>query len=545
MSEYTPFSQIMNGDENTFDEVWEDNMSSSEAETKEDSPPSLIPLETTPVSEPAPVVDLAEKKPKHEEVTISTIEAEDQTIVSAISKTSLRSRAACFEMPTILCETSSINGDLSEITDTRTEKRRKEKAKSGFCVNITILDSCTSEDPLKIPECISNVVPSYNAVPSCETMCVSAKCAMQPSIADAYSPSLFDDEDDITAKPKEEKIPTDSKQANTSQPATTPIQPKEEEKAKTSSDTVATPQVEPKSTPFNVCFADTEHISTSITEMLASASNHFTSSSLSVDGDCSVLFVAATGESQKQIVSVPTEMSALTLDSPPATREEVRRDDRNLLDLLSQVLPEDDRTLTTIGENITEGLGLDLPATPLPERPEVQVAFEGTPAPETPKPEEPKQATPVTPNTQDSGSTNMGEIEVDASGTIVDTTNRDIVLSYKIEYEPETANAFGSDSEDNSTTPILPPKTPSPSRKFIKTRWRPRVFSPKKKNKKDKNNVVVKPAKTVCDSPGSATVGTEETQMTMRTYATVEFAQDHPVNPKKHPFFLRPRSTKA
>mmetsp|Transcript_12620 Transcript_12620/g.31793 ORF Transcript_12620/g.31793 Transcript_12620/m.31793 type:complete len:561 (-) Transcript_12620:1446-3128(-) len=560
MSEYTPFSQIMDGD---GDGTWDENLSGSRTETKDDSKPSLIPLGTNSLPEAAPAEELPERKPKHEAVTISTIEveAEDQTIVSKISITSLRSRTGCFEMPTVLCENSSLDeGDVSEITEMRMEKPRpKAKKKDNVCVSL--LNSCTGDRPLKMPSYISKKVQTCQG-----STCVSEKCVQYPSILDAYSPSLFEEiipeEDEIVevAEPPKQETPKDSDEAKTEAKTTEPEKPaappKTAENGKSSNDTVATKHVEQKSVPYNICFNGVTEPMTSIAEMLTSASNHFTSSSLSVDGDCSVLFISANGDAQKQIVSAPTEMSAITLESPKSAREQVRPADRSLFDIMSHtsVIDEEDRTITTIGENITEGLGLDLPPTPLPARPlatpKAPKIEDASKTEDAAKTEDSNEATPEPEIADtDADSTDMARIEVDASGTILleDSMNRDVYISYQIEVI-EHDNESTTESED-IPSPILPPKTPSPSRKSLKPRW-PKLFSSNKtkKNKKDnENNGIVKPASTkLCDSPGSATVGTAETQMTMRTYATLTFAEDHPVNPRKHPFFLRPRSaTKA
>ena len=86
---------------------------------------------------------------------------------------------------------------------------------------------------------------------------------------------------------------------------------------------------------------------------------------------------------------------------------------------------------------------------------------------------------------------------------------------------------------------MLTPKHHSKLISFFKPRWGKKIKLFSGINNSGYKSIKRKPIKSICDSPGAATV---ETETSMVTFAALSFGEDHPVNPRKLSYFLRPRT---
>ena len=545
MSEYTPLSQIINGEDSQFNEIRDESTSitDDEIEAKNSSLP-----ETTPILKPS-----TKSKRRRETVDISTVlTAEEQSVISAISKTSLHSKSNSFDMTSILVETSSLDRVFSELSGVQSPK--PSACASAF-------ESFDREQELRMPACVSENIPScLNDEALLHTVLSNVQ---EDNLNGTFSPSLF-------TTSQEENPPALSKKQATGQSFAS--------------------RSFSKPSPCTFCFNQTEPV-TSISELFASFADQFKSSSLNVDGDCSVVSsvcIKKYMDSRKHIVPVvhvvPVEkatpkeqrasmeisdiLSDLTLDSPTVMLKEKRMYYRNLLDSLMPEAPlefespkapkniaEDSKDEALEEENIMEGLGLNLPT--VSPKLETKDSSDANLAPQSVEKEDSHGADLATAprgiETKD---------PEDASPAIVDnkvdTSHRDVYLTYRIEGYLNRAESAMSESGD-STTPILTPKQSSGPKSFFMPRWGKKLFSSRNKDKtktksKNKNkdttrkrtrpkkNGITKQTQSITDSPGAATVGTEETARSMVNYATFSFAEDHPVNPRKLSFQLRPRT---
>jgi len=307
---------------------------------------------------------------------------------------------------------------------------------------------------------------------------------------------------------------------------------------------------------FKILF-DSDPI-TSFPEFLTVAASQFLSSPLNGDDEVSqVSIYFAPADTKDDKVFVALEKSATGISTLPSL-EEKRLDERNLLDTVlikmskdpqnneetAEELSEDKTTVSAEEENVTEGLGLTLPPPVTPQK-----------AQESPETEEPTMI-----EVEASGEIVVNEVDSRESSTDsedsvhsekpqrersepykperVSSNERDVFIYYRPGGYQAEDNASQSQDSDASNTPVHTPQNKQASglKSLFKPRWR------RKKMRLFKTTNKEKPRKSLTDSPGCATVGTNRTartEMSVASYATLEFSKDHPVNPKKLPFLLR------
>lgn len=541
MSDYTPFSEIIRRDDPRFNEIWDEHTSTAEVETKEESqhaadsipvedkedhaadsipvkdkedPPGLLPIHKEPTK----------GKSKLEKIEISSVTADDQSVISTISKSTFLSAASNLAMASVLVDASiGIDGELSEITAAKIEKTRSERSLDSVFVNL--YESVVGDQPLN---CVSEeAINDTESLVFTEATDTVEDAAKKPSKQDEEPiPTIESDLlqcEDLPA-PCAEHLPAPcAEQANN---------------MCSNQDSSAPHPTKAKSAACKIFFNDDTEPITNIPEFMASAASQFRSSSFSINDDIttsSIVFGAGDDKDAEPTSDLPTE-----------TLQEKRLDERSLLDSLlpkeepveSPSSSQDDaptaiQVESTDEENVTEGLGLKLPSP--------------SPQPQLDSIEE-----------ESSDGAHVATIEVDETGRILiddvdstndgeaDTPDRDVYISYRIEVDQSDGTdslSYSHASANSNTSVKTPPKQNSGLKYFLKPRWgrKMKLFgsSGTKDNKTHKKNGVVKPTKSVWDSPGSATVETAETAMSMTTYATLSFVEDHPVNPRKLPFLRR------
>jgi hypothetical protein len=550
MSDYTPSSQF----DPRFNEIWDENTSIQEEETKEESQPGLIAIKSTS-SDPISIL----KPQAKTKITISTITAETQSIISAISRSTFRSNSSSLAMTSVLLD-SPIDRDLSEITLLPIESRRsfENSLERKF---LHLYDSFGGEQAYKMTPCISE-----------EVVFVQNQ---------EHIPTLFTEEtdkaDEAVDSSKKDHIQADSNQSNLVPVENLPPPGAEQENAECSNHDIGPCESATKSVAHKISIAhkilfNSDGI-TSIPELLASTASQFLSSSLNVDDEISkvsIYFVAAADEKKVELFDseeVAETTGAIVTPSVPTlsvTREEKRLDKRNLLDsLLRQVTteepqiseaseePAEDKSVDSMeDENVTEGLGLTLPPVSQASSPQNFEMEDLQDANLSTIIEVDETGKIVIDSSDGSTSTSNGE----SHHQEVDSSHRDVYISYRIEgYQSDdtVSLSYSQDSESSDTFQSTPQKENSGLKSF--SRWGKKFFS----GNKDKNNggaktIRKKAAKSIYDSPGSVTVKTaamtapdETAAMTVRTYATLHFGDDHPVNPRKLTFLRRSRTAKA
>lgn len=566
MLDSTPSSQFIDDNSPRFNEIWDENTRIQEEGTKEESQPGSISKKLRP-SELRSILMPRRAKSK---IMISNIAVESQSIISTISRSSLSSYDSSIKMTTVLLD-SPIDRDLSEITVLPIEKRRsyENSLERKF---LHLYDSFGGEQAYKMTSCISEEAVQQNQerIP---TLCAESLCAESEEKVDkTVEPSKIDD---IQADSNQEVLLSVESLAPVEKLAPVENLPPpgvEQESVECSIFDSGTCESAPKSVAHKISVARkivfASNCITSIPELLASKDSQFLSSSLNVDDEISKVSILVVAVDEKDDQGVAETNGAIVTPSGPTlsvTREEKRLDKRNLLDSLLRKIttkkhqsfdaeaseePAEDKSVDSVDdENVTEGLGLTLPPVSQPS------------APQTFAIEDPKYTSLST------------IIEVDETGKIViddvdssdseshhqevDSSSLDVYISYRIEgYQSDdtVSLSYSQDSESSDTPQVTPTKQSSGLRSFLKSGKK--FFS----GNKDKNNggtrtirkKPIKLKKSVYDSPGSDTVKTagmtatdNTVAMTARTYATLHFGDDHPVNPRKLPFLRRSKSAKA
>jgi len=560
MLDSTPSSQSIDDDSPRFNEIWDEYTRIKEEGTKEESQPGSISIKLRP----SDLRSILKPRRAKSKITISNIAVENQSIISTISRSSLSSYDSSIKMTTVLLD-SPIDRDLSEITVLPIEKRRsyENSLERKF---LHLYDSFGGEHAYKMTSCISEEAVQQNQerIP---TLCAESLCAESEEKVDkTVEPSKIDD---IQADSNQEVLLSVE---NLAPVENLPPPGAEQESVECSIFDSGTCESAPKSVAHKISVARkivfASNGITSIPELLASKASQFLSSSLNVDDEISKVSILVVAVDEKDDQGVAETNGAIVTPSGPTlsvTREEKRLDKRNLLDSLLRKIttkkhqssdaeaseePAEDKSVDSVeDENVTEGLGLTLPPVSQPSTPQTFAI------------EDPKYANLST------------IIEVDETGKIViddvdssdseshhqevDSSSLDVYISYRIEgYQSDdtVSLSYSQDSESSDTPQVTPTKQSSGLRSFLKSGKK--FFS----GNKDKNNggtrtirkKPIKLKKSVYDSPGSDTVKTagmtatdNTVAMTARTYATLHFGDDHPVNPRKLPFLRRSKSAKT
>lgn len=388
-----------------------------------------------------------------------------------------------------------------------------ERPKSdGMCVNPLAIPTFVSE---KVPTCVNEDAILKKV--SDDVVKVTVKGDSNKNsidINDEFSPSLF---------PKSTSILDEASEAKEAQHEET----KTSEKPSIGLDRASKPSMFTLSI-FALCLSGSQP-STSVSELLTSASGYFSSSPLDPDGDCSVRSTICI---KKQIMdsgeNVPKEICnkvpVATSDTP--IKQKVLGD-QSLLDIDAALEPPNKEVSENPAknqeeeeeENITEGLGLILP-------PPVSLKRSS------------RNPNNIRPNILET--VDESEIEIDASDHVVNvidhSNSRDVYIKYRIE----------SDSQclENKSTPMIKLGHSLTKKLLSKNLLGDKLFSSGKKKGKGntkKKNGIAKLRKSVLDSPGSSTAGTAETAHSIMSFAAFSFGEDHPANPLKLPFLRRRR----
>lgn len=575
--EYTQFLNIIETDDPRFNEIWDEN-TTLEGTKEESLEPGPITIKIAPAPTPVPTFEPHEDelKPQNKEVGTSSAEAEDQSVVSTISKKTFISTSSSLDLTSVLVDIP-VHREVSEITAARLDRKRTlekaldsmfhdlyesivgEKVLNVTCANEEVI--LQGEDELR-PFFMESDNTTTTNEPSIKSL-ISLPHSKLDETQKSSEPSKLEESLSTFEPPKLDESLNKTEQEN---PCACPEQ-------ETIGDTyskslfVEDPNQDaaPKSAPRNVVFKilfDSETI-TSFPEFLTVAASQFLSSPLNGDDEVSqvsIYFAPADTKDDKVFVSLEksdTDISTL----PSMTLEEKRLDERNLLDTvlikmsnkpqnkgeITEDISEDKTTLSTEEENVTEGLGLNLPPPVSPQK-----------APEIMETEEPTMI-----EVEASGEIVVNEVDSRESSTDsedsvncekpqrersepykperVSSNQRDVFIYYRPGgYQAEDAASQSQDSDASNTSVHTQPKQASGLKSLFKPRWRRKKMRLFKTTNKDKTNEVVsKPRKSMTDSPGSSTVGTNRTEMSVASYATLEFSKDHPVNPKKLPFLLR------
>ena len=398
--DYEAFSHIIEADDPHFNEIWDENTSyqeekkeesviavsiSDSEETKEESLLALsiadsgadadleertrseapIPMKATPI-----LKRLANPPTNHkpENVTISFVMAEDQSVVSTISKSTYNTNPSTIDIASVLID-SPLDRDLSDLTTTMRIKPMKppknDSVENGVFLNL--YESMISQQALTMPKCVSNNKAGF--IGHCTTKYVNNDNVVENKADITRHFTKVSHSNAITTEGyKQDQAPSEPKENTT-----------EDQNHETT-----IPQSTPK--PYiDTFFMDSEPI-VSLPELLASTASQFLSSSLSVDGMSNVSIYADENNNDKNEASdslekISVDDAVLTPNLPAVTLEEKRLDERNLLDSLSPDKLQDETAASDEGsscddkndelveeENVTEGLGLILPA-PLPITP--------------------------------------------------------------------------------------------------------------------------------------------------------------------------------
>ena len=528
--EYTEISEIMERDDPRFNKIWDEETSVEEEETNEGSQPGSTAAKLS--KDPILTIE-SPVKIEHEKVRISSFTVgRNESIVSTISRST--SSSSSIDMTSFLVN-SPINREVSDITLPRVMKKPKKCYNSSLDGILDIYDSMVGENPLKV-SCVSEEVVQKNRV---------------------HIPPLFvkesKDADDTIVASKLEATNVGLRQENLF-----PSKVGQENTDATKCNGCLF-QSTPKSMFHNIFMNDSEPIA-SIPEFFASVASRFSSSHLDVDeiSNVSISFMEDDGENDSlfDLITLEQMPEKIVADEKELDNTELgekgfgekRLEGPSLFDSLSteepmelarteaaKELPDNKIVNSLEEENMTEGLGLTLPSTSKP------IKLQNLEAKNLPD-------------------SNLEMIEVDATGKIsidrVDSSSgstgsishkkedsssrRDVYLSYRIEqsesYDTESSSQV---SETSNSSLMLTPKHHSKLISFFKPRWGKKIKLFSGINNSGYKSIKRKPIKSICDSPGAATV---ETETSMVTFAALSFGEDHPVNPRKLSYFLRPRT---
>lgn len=387
-----------------------------------------------------------------------------------------------------------------------------ERPKSdGMCVNPLAIPTFVSE---KVPTCVNEDAILKKV--SDDVVKVTIKGDIDKNSIDikhGFSPSLF---------PKSKSILDEVSEAKEAQHEET----KTPEKPSIGLETASKPSMFNLSI-FTLCLSGFQP-STSVSELLTSASGYFSSSPLDPDGDCSVRSTICI---KKQIMNAGEKVPKEICNKVPVTTSDTpikqkALGDQSLLDIEAALEPPDKeasenptKNQEEEEENITEGLGLILP-------PPVSLKRSSR---------NPNNIRPKILETVDES-----EIEIDASDDVVNvidhSNRRDVYIKYRIE----------SDSQcfEGKSTPMVKLRHSLTKKLLSKNLLGEKLFSSGKKKgegKTKKKNGIAKLRKSVLDSPGSSTARTAETANSIMSFAAFTFGEDHPANPLKLPFLRRRR----